>query len=146
MAQMAELTKSSIAAGLHAPRETTCLQVRLRALILGSPPGVLSLEVGRPRQTARLPPFEPGSHIRPSRCPTARCGNIPLCGDPNDTSHYIAFGIRGLVSGGLSSSFVHGKLRPGETAHGQRAAQQFFRWSMHRAIFSSLAASAVTHR
>ena len=35
-----------------------------------------------------------------------------LCGDPANTSHY-RIGIR-AVTGGASSSFIHGKLRPGE--------------------------------
>jgi ferredoxin-NADP reductase len=106
MAQMVELTKSSLPAS--APRETT-LQVRLRALIWEAP-GVLSLELAAP-DNSPLPPFEPGSHIDLT-LPNGTLRQYSLCGDPNDTSHY-RLGIR-AVSGGLSSSFVHGKLRPGE--------------------------------
>jgi tetrachlorobenzoquinone reductase len=90
------------------PRETT-LQVRLRALVWEAP-GVLSLELSAP-DNSPLPPFEPGSHIDLT-LPDGTLRQYSLCGDPNDTSHY-RLGIR-AVPGGLSSGFVHGKLRPGE--------------------------------
>jgi ferredoxin-NADP reductase len=102
----AKLTKPPPPA--NAPRETT-LQVRLRALIWEGP-GVLSLELAAP-DNGPLPPFEPGSHVDLT-LPNGTLRQYSLCGDPNDTSHY-RLGIR-AVSGGLSSSFVHGKLRPGE--------------------------------
>jgi tetrachlorobenzoquinone reductase len=106
MDMAAKLTKQPSPA--NAPREAT-LQVRLRALIWEAP-GVLSLELAAP-DNSPLPPFEPGSHIDLT-LPNGTLRQYSLCGDPNDTSHY-RLGIR-AVSGGLSSSFVHGKLRPGE--------------------------------
>ena len=103
MADAAELTKQKPAA-----REQT-LDVRVRRLTWEAP-GVLSLELTAPDGSA-LPPFEPGAHID-LKLPDGTLRQYSLCGDPADTSHY-RLGIR-AVSGGLSSSFVHGKLRPGE--------------------------------
>lgn len=107
MADVAELTKSSSPTA-SAPREAT-LQVRLRALVWVAP-GVLSLELSAP-DGAPLPPFEPGAHID-LKLPDGTLRQYSLCGDPRDTSHY-RLGIR-AVPGGLSSSFIHNKLRPGE--------------------------------
>ena len=90
------------------PREQT-LQVRVRALIWEAP-RVLSLQLcavdGKP-----LPPFAPGAHVD-LRLPDGTLRQYSLCGDPGDTSHY-RLGVR-AVAGGLSSGFIHHKLRPGE--------------------------------
>ena len=104
MADVAELTKPSSAS----TREQT-FEVRLRALIWEAP-GVLSLELAAPDGSA-LPPFAPGAHID-LKLPDGTLRQYSLCGDPNDTSHY-RLGIR-AVAGGLSSSFIHRHLRPGE--------------------------------
>lgn len=103
MADAAALTTPS-----PATREQT-LEVRLRALVWEAP-GVVSLQLSAPDGGA-LPPFEPGAHID-LKLPDGTLRQYSLCGDPADTSHY-RIGIR-AVSGGLSSSFVHRKLRPGE--------------------------------
>jgi ferredoxin-NADP reductase len=90
------------------PGEKT-LQVRLRALIWEAP-GVLSLQLTA-ADGGPLPAFEPGAHID-LKLPNGALRQYSLCGDPNDTSHY-RLGIR-AISGGLSSTFVHKALRPGE--------------------------------
>jgi ferredoxin-NADP reductase len=104
MADVAELTKPSSPAA----RERT-FEVRLRALVWEAP-GVLSLELAAPDGGA-LPAFAPGAHID-LKLPDGTLRQYSLCGDPDDTSHY-RLGIR-AVAGGLSSSFIHRKLRPGE--------------------------------
>ncbi|HVZ50861.1 MAG TPA: ferredoxin reductase, partial [Pseudolabrys sp.] len=106
MSDVAELTKPTVAA--PRPGEQT-FQVRLRALIWEAP-GVLSLELSALDGSA-LPAFEPGAHID-LKLPDGTLRQYSLCGDPNDLSHY-RLGIR-AISGGQSSSFVHGKLRPGD--------------------------------
>lgn len=105
MADIAELTKTE--AGRAALPETR--EVIVRALRYEAP-GVLSLELV-PTNGKPLPPFEPGAHID-LHLPGNIMRQYSLCGDPNDTSRYRV-GIRS-VSGGLSSQFVHRKLRPGE--------------------------------
>lgn len=105
MADGAELTKTE--AGRAALPETR--EVIVRALRYEAP-GVLSLELA-PTNGKPLPPFEPGAHID-LHLPGNIMRQYSLCGDPNDTSRYRV-GIRS-VSGGLSSQFVHRKLRPGE--------------------------------
>ena len=105
MADVAELTKTE--AGRAAVPETR--EVIVRALRYEAP-GVLSLELV-PTNGKPLPPFEPGAHID-LHLPGNIMRQYSLCGDPNDTSRYRV-GIRS-VSGGLSSQFVHRKLRPGE--------------------------------
>ncbi|HEY1153855.1 MAG TPA: PDR/VanB family oxidoreductase [Pseudolabrys sp.] len=105
MADVAELTKTE--AGRAALPETR--EVIVRALRYEAP-GVLSLELV-PTNGKPLPPFEPGAHID-LHLPGNIMRQYSLCGDPNDTSRYRV-GIRS-VSGGLSSQFVHRKLRPGE--------------------------------
>jgi ferredoxin-NADP reductase len=106
MEMTTELTKPLTPAS--PPREAT-LQVRLRALIWEAP-GVLSLELAAP-DNGPLPRFEPGAHIDLT-LPNGTLRQYSLCGDPNDASHY-RLGIR-AVTGGLSSSFIHRTLRPGE--------------------------------
>lgn len=105
MADVAELTKTE--AGRAAVPETR--EVIVRALRYEAP-GVLSLELV-PTNGKPLPPFEPGAHID-LHLPGNIMRQYSLCGDPNDTSRYRV-GIRS-VSDGLSSQFVHRKLRPGE--------------------------------
>jgi tetrachlorobenzoquinone reductase len=105
MAEVAELIEPASASQ---SREQT-LQVRVRALIWEAP-GVLSLQLAAP-DGSPLPPFAPGAHID-LRLPDGTLRQYSLCGNPSDTSHY-RLGIR-AVSGGLSSGFIHRKLRPGE--------------------------------
>jgi ferredoxin-NADP reductase len=104
MGDVAEQTKPSSPAA----REQT-FEVRLRALIWEAP-GVLSLQLAAPNGNA-LPPFAPGAHID-LKLPDGTLRQYSLCGDPDDTSHY-RLGIR-AVAGGLSSSFIHRQLRPGD--------------------------------
>ena len=85
------------------------MQVRLRALVWEAP-GVVSLELTSP-DGGQLPAFEPGAHID-LQLPDGTMRQYSLSGDHNDTSHY-RLSIRS-VAGGLSSGFVHKKLRPGE--------------------------------
>ena len=69
-----------------------------------------------PRRTySPLPGFEPGAHID-LHLPNGVMRQYSLCGDHSDTSRY-RIAIRS-VSGGLSSQFIHRKLRPGEQANG----------------------------
>ena len=84
-------------------------QVRVRSMKWEAP-GVLSLDLVAP-DLAPLPAFEPGSHID-LHLPDGVMRQYSLCGDPGDTSRY-RIAIRS-VSGGLSSQFIHRKLRPGE--------------------------------
>jgi ferredoxin-NADP reductase len=84
-------------------------EVRLRAIVWEAP-GVVSLQLTAPDGGA-LPAFEPGAHID-LKLPDGTMRQYSLSGDPADTSHYRV-GIR-AVAGGLSSSFIHRKLRPGE--------------------------------
>lgn len=107
MSEAATPDKSSTVAAPRAGEET--LQVRLSALIWEAP-GVLSLQLTA-ADGGPLPPFEPGAHID-LKLPNGTLRQYSLCGDPNDTSHY-RLGIR-AISGGLSSTFVHKALRPGE--------------------------------
>jgi ferredoxin-NADP reductase len=106
MVDTAELIKPRLAA---APREET-LQVRVRALIWEAP-RVLSLQL-RAVDGNPLPSFAPGAHIDLT-LPDGTVRQYSLCGDPGDTSHY-RLGVH-AVAGGLSSGFIHRKLRPGET-------------------------------
>jgi ferredoxin-NADP reductase len=85
------------------------MEVRVRGMTLEAP-GVMSLELTRPDGSA-LPPFDPGAHID-LILPGGVIRQYSLWGDPADTSRYHV-GIR-AVGGGLSSNFVHRKLRPGE--------------------------------
>lgn len=107
MADVAEMTRPSSVAAPRAGEQT--FEVRVRALVWEAP-GVLSLELTAPDGGA-LPPFEPGAHID-LKLPDGTLRQYSLCGDPNDTSHY-RLGIR-AISGGMSSSYVHRKLRPGD--------------------------------
>ena len=104
VSEVAELIKPSSPAA----REQS-FEVRLRALVWEAP-GVLSLELAAPDGSA-LPSFAPGAHID-LKLPDGTLRQYSLCGNPSDTSHY-RLGIR-AVAGGLSSSFIHRKLRPGE--------------------------------
>ena len=85
------------------------IPVRLRRMTWEAD-GVISLELAAPDGNA-LPPFEPGSHID-LHLPSGTMRQYSLCSDPTDRSCYRV-AIR-AVSGGLSSQFVHRKLRPGE--------------------------------
>jgi len=85
------------------------MQVRVRAMKWEAP-GVLSLDLTAP-DLAPLPGFEPGSHID-LHLPNGVMRQYSLCGDPGDRSRY-RIAVR-AVSGGLSSQFIHRKLRPGE--------------------------------
>jgi tetrachlorobenzoquinone reductase len=108
MSDIAEMTTrtSSSAPSVAAPAS---LQVRVRAMRWEAS-GVMSLELSAV-DGALLPPFEPGAHVD-LRLPDGTLRQYSLCGDPSDRSHY-RLGIR-AVGGGLSSTFVHRKLRPGE--------------------------------
>jgi ferredoxin-NADP reductase len=85
------------------------LPVRLRAMTWEAD-GVVSLELTAPDGSS-LPPFDPGAHID-LHLPSGTMRQYSLCSDPADRSRYRV-AIR-AVSGGLSSQFVHRKLRPGE--------------------------------
>jgi ferredoxin-NADP reductase len=85
------------------------IPVRLRAMTWEAD-GVISLELAAP-DGRELPPFEPGSHID-LHLPSGTMRQYSLCSDPAARSYYRV-AIR-AVSGGLSSQFVHRKLRPGE--------------------------------
>lgn len=106
MADVPELVKPSIVSASCSGEKT--IQVRVRGLVWEAP-DVLSLELAT-SDGAALPPFEPGAHID-LKLPNGALRQYSLCGDPHDTSHY-RLGIR-AISGGLSSSYVHHKLRPG---------------------------------
>jgi len=106
MSAVAEVTDLTVAA----PRSgEATMQVRVRALVWEAP-GVLSLHLASLDGTP-LPAFEPGAHID-VKLPDGTMRQYSLCGDPNDLTHY-RLGIR-AVSGGMSSGFVHRKLRPGD--------------------------------
>ena len=92
-----------------AKKASATMQVRIRS-IKWEAPGVLSLDLTAP-DLAPLPTFEPGSHID-LHLPNGVMRQYSLCGDPGDTSRY-RIAIRS-VSGGVSSQFIHRKLRPGE--------------------------------
>ena len=85
------------------------IPVRLRAMAWEAD-GVISLELAA-LDGGTLPPFEPGSHVD-LHLPSGTMRQYSLCSDPADRSFYLV-AIRS-VSGGLSSQFVHRKLRPGE--------------------------------
>jgi ferredoxin-NADP reductase len=108
MSDIAEMTTrtSSNAPSVTAP---SSLQVRVRAMRWEAS-GVMSLELSAV-DGALLPPFDPGAHVD-LRLPDGTLRQYSLCGDPSDRSHY-RLGVR-AVGGGLSSTFVHRKLRPGE--------------------------------
>ena len=110
MSDIAEMTTPA-RTGTSSPSVTapSSLQARVRAMRWEAP-GVLSLELSAV-DGALLPPFEPGAHVD-LRLPDGTLRQYSLCGDPSDRSHY-RLGIR-AVGGGLSSTFVHRKLRPGE--------------------------------
>jgi len=100
---------TNVAANLATKKLPATMQVRVRAMRWEAP-GVLSLDLATP-DLAPLPRFEPGSHID-LHLPNGVMRQYSLCGDPEDASHY-RIAIRS-VSGGLSSQFIHRKLRPGE--------------------------------
>lgn len=107
MADVAELIKPASTARSVAREQT--LQMRVRALVWEAP-DVLSLELAAPDGRA-LPAFEPGAHVDLT-LPNGTLRQYSLCGNPADTSYY-RLGIR-AIDGGLSSGFIHRKLRPGE--------------------------------
>jgi tetrachlorobenzoquinone reductase len=107
MSDVAELIAPAKTAGSNAAPSN--FQVRVRAMRWEAP-GVLSLELAA-LDGAPLPTYEPGAHVD-LRLPDGTLRQYSLCGDPEDRSHY-RLGIR-AIGGGLSSSFVHRKLRPGE--------------------------------
>jgi tetrachlorobenzoquinone reductase len=88
---------------------TATLPVRLRAMTWEAD-GVISLQLAAP-DGSELPPFEPGSHVD-LHLPSGVMRQYSLCSDPTDRSCYRV-AIR-EVGGGLSSQFVHNKLRPGQ--------------------------------
>lgn len=92
-----------------AKKAPATIEVRVRSMRWEAP-GVVSLDLTAP-DLAPLPRFEPGSHID-LHLPNGVMRQYSLCGDPDDTSHYRV-AIRS-VGGGLSSQFIHRKLRPGE--------------------------------
>jgi tetrachlorobenzoquinone reductase len=92
-----------------ASKARTTMHVRVRAMKWEAP-SVLSLDLTAP-DLAPLPSFAPGSHID-LHLPNGVMRQYSLCGDCTDTSHY-RIAVRS-VSGGLSSQFIHRKLRPGE--------------------------------
>jgi ferredoxin-NADP reductase len=94
---------------VHVAKSPATLPVQLRAMTWEAD-GVLSLELASPDGNP-LPPFEPGSHVD-LHLPSGTMRQYSLCSDPADRSRYRV-AIR-AVSGGLSSQFVHRKLRPGE--------------------------------
>jgi ferredoxin-NADP reductase len=108
MSDIAEMTTRTSSSSPKADAPSS-LQVRVRAMRWETS-GVLSLELSAV-DGALLPRFEPGAHVD-LRLPDGTLRQYSLCGDPSDRSHY-RLGIR-AVGGGLSSTFVHRKLRPGE--------------------------------
>jgi tetrachlorobenzoquinone reductase len=94
---------------VHVPQIPATIPVRLRAMTWEAD-GVISLELAA-FDGSTLPPFEPGSHVD-LHLPSGTMRQYSLCSDPADRSCYRV-AIR-AVSGGLSSQFVHRKLRPGE--------------------------------
>jgi ferredoxin-NADP reductase len=106
--QTAEMARTG-ASEAEAKPAPVKIEVRVRSMTLEAP-GVMSLELTASDGSA-LPPFEPGAHID-LHLPGGILRQYSLWGDPADPSHYRV-GIR-AVGGGLSSNFVHRKLRPGE--------------------------------
>jgi len=106
----AELAQPSSKPLPHAAEAPATLQVRLRSMTWEAP-GVLSLVLTAADGSA-LPPFEPGSHVD-LHLPGGTMRQYSLCGDPCDPSHY-RIAIRS-VSGGVSSQYIHRKLRPGDS-------------------------------
>jgi tetrachlorobenzoquinone reductase len=103
-------TAASAKKSATGPATPATIEVLVRAMRWEAP-GLLSLELAA-TDGAALPAFEPGSHVD-VHLPNGVMRQYSLCGNPADTSHY-RIAIRS-VSGGLSSQFVHRKLRPGET-------------------------------
>jgi len=106
--------------GAGATPAAATLQARVRAMAWEAP-GVLSLELA-PVDGAALPDFEPGSHID-LHLPNGVMRQYSLCDDPADHSHYRV-AIRS-VTGGLSSQFIHRRLRPGEIVNISRPRNNF---------------------
>jgi ferredoxin-NADP reductase len=110
MSDVAEMIPpAKLGASASSAAAPSSIQVRVRAMRWEAP-GVLSLELSA-ADGATLPSFEPGAHVD-LRLPDGTLRQYSLCGDPSDCSLY-RLGIR-AVGGGLSSTFVHRKLRPGE--------------------------------
>jgi ferredoxin-NADP reductase len=110
MSDVAEMTPpSKLDARASDVVSAATFQARVRAMRWEAP-GVISLELTT-IDGALLPAFEPGAHID-LRLPDGTLRQYSLCGEPSDRSHY-RLGIR-AVGGGLSSTFVHRKLRAGE--------------------------------
>ena len=107
MSAAAERIETPTVAAPRAGENT--MQVRVRALVWEAP-GVLSLHLAS-LDGSPMPAFEPGAHID-MKLPDGTLRQYSLCGDPNDLTHY-RLGIR-AISGGMSSGFVHRKLRPGD--------------------------------
>lgn len=84
------------------------LQVRLRSMVWEAPE-VVSLDLVRVDR-APLLQFEPGAHVD-IYLPDGAIRQYSLCSDPSDTSHY-RIAVRNV--GGISSHFVHRKVRPGD--------------------------------
>jgi ferredoxin-NADP reductase len=108
-AEVATLERPEEEEVVRVPKTPATLPVRLRAMRWEAD-GVLSLELASPDGNP-LPAFEPGSHVD-LHLPSGTLRQYSLCSDPANRSHYRV-AIRS-VSGGLSSQFVHRKLRPGE--------------------------------
>ncbi len=105
-AAMLELPEDEV---VRVNQASSTVPVRLRSMTWEAD-GVISLELAAADGDV-LPPFEPGAHVD-LHLPSGIVRQYSLCGDPADRSHYRV-AIR-AVSGGLSSQFVHRKLRPGE--------------------------------
>lgn len=84
------------------------LEVRVRSLGWEAP-DVVSLDLVHVDR-APLPRFDPGAHVD-LYLPGQVIRQYSLCSDPTDTSHY-RIAVRDV--GGISSHFVHRKVRPGE--------------------------------
>jgi tetrachlorobenzoquinone reductase len=108
-AEVARLKPPSGEEVVRVAQTSATLPVKLRTMTWEAD-GVISLELAAP-DGGSLPPFEPGSHVD-LHLPSGTMRQYSLCSDPADRSRYRV-AIR-AVSGGLSSQFVHRKLRPGE--------------------------------